>query len=142
MEHMNLRIARQLNKIAKELIAGNVANQPGEYKNFTGTIDWQGSKAQVKHATFKLTSVFGISWKNGTWNNGTWKFGFWHDGIWNSGTWEDGQWYNGTWKNGTWRYGTWSNGTWKNGTWKDGNWFGGKDSNGNKHQMKDSPDKW
>lgn len=133
MENLNILIARQLNKIAKELIAGGqVANQPGKYENFTGTIDWLGTKAQVKHATFELIPVLVINWKNGTWNNGTWKNGYWRDGIWNSGTWEDGQWYGGTWKNGTWKDGFWSNGIWLNGI----------DRHGKKHSKGDSPDKW
>lgn len=88
-----LKIARELNKIAKELIAGEVANQQGRYRNFTGTIDWPraGIKGQVKNATFWLDSgIHGMVWYDGTWQNG----------IWGNGTW----WY-GTWKKGTWKYG-------------------------------------
>ena len=150
MKSMNIRIARELNKIAKELVAGeNVANQEGKYKNFTGTIDWEGSKGKVKNATFELSS--GIWWQNGTWEDGTWKWGVWFDGtwkkgvwkrgIWQGGTWENGTWkngiwteaqpsyhsiwLNGTWENGVWHWGTWKNGTWKDGIWKEGTWENG-----------------
>ena len=158
MKDMRLMIARELNKIAKELIAaGNVANQPGEYNNFTGTIDWRGIKGQVKNAAFELTTynkgifwyegtwengTFQGYWKDGTWKNGTWKWGVFDNGTWENGTWKKGNFWNGTWIKGTWQDGEWHSGTWENGTWKDGVWYRGKDSKGKGHGKDDSPDKW
>jgi hypothetical protein len=42
------------------------ANEPGEYRNFTGIIDWEGTTAKVKRADFKIEKFGdGIRWKNG-----------------------------------------------------------------------------
>ena len=90
----------------------NIANQDGVYTNFTGKIDYYGTKAQVKNATFELSIL---------------------EYIW---------WHKGTWINGTWNYGIWVTGTWEKGTWKDGTWFEGKDIKGKMHGKGDSPDKW
>ena len=157
MENTNLKIARELNKIAKELVAGeNVANQQGKYKNFTGTIDWQGTKGQVRNATFSLDK-YGIYWYDGTWEQGTWEQGTWEYGTWQGGTWKNGRWNigywdGGTWKNGTWNNGYWYDGIWLNGTWNNGYWYGGtwkkgiweegEDNQRNFHSRGDSPDKW
>ena len=127
MENVNIRIAKELNKIARELVAGGqVANQPGEYKHFTGTIDWRSArgqvKGQVKNATF-------ILYKNGEI--------IWKDGIWENGTLQNGAWEGGIWLNGTWKYGRWIKGTWKGGTW-----IKGIDKHWEKHDKGDSPDKW
>ena len=106
-----------------------VANQKGEYKNFTGEIDWRGTKGTVKNATFDLTST-GVYWYKGTWEKGNWKDGVWEDGIWKAGIWRDGFWEGGTWHNGTWFDGVWERGTWQNGTWIDGVWQDGTWKNG------------
>ena len=72
----NMKVAKELVKIAKSLIAeSNVANQEGEYENFTGTIDWHGTKAQVEDATFWLFDDGSITWYNGTWKSGEFRMG-------------------------------------------------------------------
>lgn len=165
MKDIRLMIARELNKIAKELIAGGeVANQEGKYKNFTGTIDWFGTKGKVKNATFELRESYnsymifeqgtwqnGICkygvWGGGTWENGTWEGGDFQWGTWKDGTWKDGvfygkTWNNGVWLNGTWRDGTWLNGYWYDGIWKNGTWWRGKDKRDKMHEKGDSPNKW
>ena len=145
----NLKTAKELLEIAKSLVANkNVAGWYGKYENFTGTIDWKGTKAEVTNATFELRddgTYWNVIWKSGTWENGTLHYGTWYDGIWKNGTWEDGKWFHGTWrngifKNGEWEIGTWENGTWngriwwhgtwKNGIWKGGEWFRGTWENG------------
>ena len=154
----NVIIAKKLIKIAKTLVSSNqVADQEGEYTNFTGYIDWKGScQADVKNADFTLVSykefggVYGgIIWHNGifekgyfgfgTWEKGTWQDGNFYRGVWKNGTWKDGSfqgesdgvWSDGTWENGTWLNGTWENGTWENGTWQDGDWERGTWNGGN-----------
>lgn len=117
----NIKLAKKLVKIAKSLIAEqNIANQEGKYTDFTGTIDWHGTKAQVENATFYLFCNGSITWQNGTWKKGEFRLG---------------QWMNGTWQNGTFKGGTWDKGIWKNGTW-----YWGHDKYYN--VKSDSPDKW
>jgi hypothetical protein len=111
-----------------------VADKEDTYKNFTGTIDYEGNSAEVTDATFELKDgkIYwkdGIwkdgVWEDGIWKNGTWKAGEWINGLWNNGTWEHGIWNEGIWENGIWKNGFWSFGEWRNGTWKDGTWEGG-----------------
>ena len=105
-----------------------VANQESIYKNFTGTIDWKGSKGQVKNADFELDR-FGIRFKSGTWESGVFDGNF-KGGTWLNGVFDNGYFEGGTWKNGTWRYGYFQGGIWENGTWKDGYFEGGTWKNG------------
>lgn len=113
----NKRIAIELNRIAKSLVAEEVADTAGEYKKFTGTIKWKGSEGKVRGATFELDHVDGILWKGGIWLNGTWEDGYWEDGIWEDGTWKDGVWEAGEWKKGFWGNGTWHGEEKKRGYW-------------------------
>ena len=101
-----------------------VANQAGEYKNFTGIIDWKGSKGQVKNADFELQANGDIWWHNGYWVKGIWNRGEWQKGWWENGTWKNGSWLNGKWQNGTWKNGDFNYGTWYDGVWENGDWFG------------------
>ena len=133
----NKRIASELNRVAKSLVAEEVASMAGEYENFTGIIDWKGNHGRVRDATFELDNVMGIILKYGTWEDGTWVEGFWHDGTWKYGTWKDG-----TWRGGTWKKGVWEDGTWKDGIWENGSWRGGKDIKNIYHGRDDSPDGW
>ena len=95
MENINIRIARELNCIAKSLIAGDdIADHPGSYTRFTGIIDFKNNYATVKNATFKLDN-YGIDWQDGIWLDGTWQNGYWQDGIWKKGDWKSGTWQNG-----------------------------------------------
>lgn len=162
-----IKIAKELVRIAKSLVSEqNVAYEPGQYKNFTGTIDFGDIKAKVKNATFSLSSTDPqqeILWEDGIWENGLWHLGTWKKGTWKKGTWGTGTWESGVWENGKWMGGDWKQGTWKNGLWYDGYWYdgiwengkwntdwsaqwfggiwkGGKDMYGNDHR--DSPDKW
>ena len=60
----------------------NIADKPGEYKNFTGVIKWKGTNGNVENATFKLNESEPIVvWQNGIWKGGTWKFGVWENGY-------------------------------------------------------------
>ena len=131
----NIKIAKQLVRLAKSLVAideegdGNfsgIADKPGKYENFTGTIRWMGTVGNVTNATFNLQKSdrfhHGIWWYHDTWNNGIWDNGLWDYGIWKDGTWIDGQWIDGTWEDGTWEDGTWEGGDWKGGNWRGGTW--------------------
>ena len=146
---MNNRIlAKELLKIAKMLVAEQVASEPGEYKNFSGKIDLKRCFGHVSNANFSISGDGEIDvwesgtwedgalscriWKNGTfkmgsmfcqeWEKGTWQNGTWRSGTWKNGTWKSGGWLKGIWENGTWETGTWVNGSWRGGTWKNGNW--------------------
>lgn len=146
MENMNLKIARELNKIARELVAGTVANKQGKYVNFTGEIDWQNTKGYAINATFELKKS-GLIWMDGTGKFSSWKNGIWYNGTWEDGTFENGTWKNGTWKGGQWKSGKWENGTWlfgywNGGNWRNGTWIMGYDKDGNPHEKGDSPNKW
>ena len=56
---------QRINKIAKRLTAGdNVANVQGQYRGFTGEIDWRGTNGKVKGAFFVIMPR-GIIWKMG-----------------------------------------------------------------------------
>ena len=124
----NIRIAKELVRLAKSLVAEEVADKEGEYKDFTGKISWGNTQGSVQDATFELSSGGDpIIWKEGRWEDGTWA----------KGTWENGAWVKGTWKDGTWKGGTWFGGTWKGGDWEDG--FDGRRKN---HPAGDSPDNW
>lgn len=118
------QIQAEIKKIAKLLESEKVADEGGEYKNFTGKIDYRGSKAKVKNAHFLLGKSI-IGWLDGVWLNGTFKDGFWNKGTWVKGIWKRGEWYDGDWKNGTWENGVWNGGKWHNGTWKNGDWWKG-----------------
>lgn len=72
--------------------AEEVANKPGKYENFTGKIDFKGSKGNVQKANFSLYPNGFIDWNGGTWV----------DGVWQDGIWDGGKWLKGTWKKGTW----------------------------------------
>ena len=154
----NIKIAKELVRIAKSLVAWNIniANHPGKYKNFTGKIEYNQSNGWATNATFEIPVMkkqgqYQIIWYNGTWQgdffhslwkNGTWKGGRFHVGTFEKGTWERGSWYNGVWKGGTWKDGWWMDGIWENGTWEGGTWSEGYDKYKNKHGEGDSPDKW
>ena len=179
----NVRIAKKLMKLAKSLIGfdgqdglpvlddddidnysqNKIADKPGKYENFTGQIDWEGTKGKVKNAYFYLSDYSSCkiifyevtwidgtwtdgAWENGNWKDGIWKEGLWKNGTWKNGIWENGHWNNGNWKDGTWENGTWWNGTWTDGTWENGIWYDGTWKNGRDkkifHKQNDSPDKW
>ena len=139
----NTKIAKELVKIAKSLIAEqNIANQQGEYKNFTGQIDFGDTKGTVSNATFILKEVIGFPWKQVVWKDGTWEDGTWCNGTWRNGTWKKGTWRDGYWVEGTWKNGTWQDGLWGEGIWEGGIWEWGPDMTGHDHLKDDSPDKW
>ena len=179
----NVKVAKELLKLAKNLVALdeegdgsgfqvlhdmntnkinniNVAEENGEYENFTCIIKCHGEIGHVSNATFKLGYYMGYgyitwekgtwisgTWYNGTWKNGTWKNGTWCDGTWENGTWEDGtwqngEWDNGTWKDGLWKFGTWYNGKWENGIWKAGTFNKGIDKRGQEHNYSGAPNTW
>ena len=52
----NQVIANELLKVAESLTAANVADEEGEYHEFSGKIDFKGNKGDVWDATFDLTS--------------------------------------------------------------------------------------
>jgi hypothetical protein len=130
----NVRIAKQLVRIAKELVGTkhdgeivrtNIADTAGFWKDFRGTLLWKGIHASVAAKKMSLNdsgSKYLVSWYGGTWNDGN------ADNVW----WKEGQWKNGTFTGGMWISGTWNGGTWK----------GGYDANGQWHNEGDSPDKW
>ena len=122
-------------KIISELLTSrdlrSKAQLPDVYENFTGEINYKGTKGKVKDAYFEIRNDGRIDWKNGIWLSGTWKDGRWRTGRWMKGIWKNGIWIDGIWENGTWHYGEWNDGIWKNGTFKggnfeDGDWKGGK----------------
>ena len=126
----NIKIAREIIKLADQLVSEQKkADHEGKYRGFTGTIDWKGSKAEVRDADFDLTGK-GIYWKNGTWVDGDWNDGYWERGTWDDGTWKDGIWRTGVWNDGTWEKGNWNSGEWKGGTFENGYWKTGYFSNG------------
>lgn len=122
-----------------------IANQIGNYQNFNGIIDWNGTRLEVKEANFDLIynihNNFNVFIQSGiilqgdancvAFGNGVlFEFGKCKDCEWASGTWEDGEWDGGYWEGGTWVYGVWENGIWEsgnwlNGIWKDGTWCNG-----------------
>ena len=173
----NVKIAKELVKLAKSLIMADneddrrlfdfpiaspeegVANQPGDYDNFTGRIEFGNNSGEVQSATFKLLEDGNtIQWTKGTWLNGTWSNGgYFGGGTWKNGTWNGGDFFNGVWENGTWSVlahdfeftnSTWKNGVWSGGTfsnsstWINGKWNGGYSNSGVMHPQGDSPDKW
>lgn len=129
----NIRIAKQLLRIAKELVGTkhegeivrtNVADKPGSWKDFRGTLIWHGIHATVRAKRMSLNDdgKYSVTWYGGTWIDGN------ADNV----LWKEGQWLNGTFNGGVWLAGTWRSGTWK----------GGYDSTGAWHAEGDSPDKW
>ena len=103
-------------------------NWEQQYIYFTGRLNYMGTVANVKNATFKTFGTSGkIIWTAGTLQSGTWNS--------TNGVWEDG-----TWKSGTWNGGTWKDGTWIKGTWNGGTWIKGYDQFSIKQF--DSPDTW
>lgn len=129
----NVKIAKELIKMAKELVGTkhdgeiirtDVADKPGTWKDFRGTLIWNGIHARVNAKRMSLNNEgkYSVNWYGGTWIDGN------ADNVW----WKEGQWINGTFNGGAWLAGTWHNGTWK----------GGYDSEGTWHAEGDSPDKW
>ena len=110
-------IAKMVARIAEDNTVATRDNV--RYERWSGEIDYNGSKAQVKDATFVLNNG-NIEWEEGTWV----------DGVWNGGTWRSGVWESGTWNRGVWKYGIWNGGTWKKGTWELGSWYDGTWENG------------
>lgn len=113
-----IRMARELVRLAKEIVSEDVASEDGKYEDFTGTINYKGSKGKVKEADFELKNGK-IIWEVGIWKDGSWKDGVWYNGEWKNGMWNDGTWLNGRWEKGTWYKGTWVDGDWYEGKWKD-----------------------
>ena len=167
MMNRNMKIARQLVKIAKSLGAFENVIEEGEevdLYNYTGKINTNDIKGEVNNAKFSIDEISGFSFFKGEWLNGTVDGqASWYGGTWNNGIWEGNVWKNGTWKNGTWKSGffeggvwengvfeeegvfeggTWKGGTWKGGDWMGGTWMGGYDKDGIFHSAGDSPDKW
>ena len=128
-----------------------LADHEGEYKRFTGFVDWGQTHGEVSNATFELeynqyntksmmfkhgTWVSGqarnADWLNGTWLDGDLMESHWHHGNWKNGRclaveWIDGNFVNGVFDKGTWNGGIWCNGImtstyWKGGLWKNGEW--------------------
>ena len=146
MMNKNVRIAKELVKLAKSLIAldedgdgsgfqvlhdmdtykitdeRNLANKPGKYENFTGKIEWKGewdgTFGTVENATFELK------------NSGNGYLIIWEDGTWKDGQMFKCDWKKGTWEKGTFIYGSWEGGTWKNGNFRGGTWDGDYWDNG------------
>lgn len=132
-----------------------VANQKGNYSNFTGQVEWKKSNFEVKNADFELSekgiyrSLFNsdILFQNGIivdgyinrtiikhceFQDGVAEEVYWEDGIWHKGTMRfdafqrnTSWWVDGTWKGGTWEGGIWWDGVWERGIWVDGSWNGG-----------------
>lgn len=122
-----------------------VALEPGDYRGFTGLIQWGGTEGWAEDADFGLTvadwsaeycfllgnwhspkKTMMILWRSGTWIDGTWEGGEWASGTWKNGTWLNGTWHGGTWLDGTWKNGYWQNGWWHHGTWHaSGMWADG-----------------
>lgn len=108
-----------------------VANQAGLYENFTGVIDWHGTKGEVENATFELSSKgHYVYWHDGIWNNGTMIDAIWWKGTWKNGTLIGSWWWRGAWKNGickntVWEYGIWHKGVFEDSVWRDGTWMNG-----------------
>ena len=129
MMNKNVKIAKQLVKLAKTLVAEeNIASSVGKYEDFTGDIRLGRTSGKVENATFELRSGGEVWWENGVWIDGTWQGGVWHNGTWKDGTWEYGAWEHGIWENGTWKGGTRYNGTWKGGIWENGEWWWNKNN--------------
>lgn len=97
------------------------AVKSGFYDEFTGTIDYCGTCAQVENATFKLTKGGDIIFYNGTWKYGNWARGTFKGGTWISGVFVGGIWEGGLFKNGTIHGGFFLNGKIQNAIDKDGN---------------------
>lgn len=112
----------------------NEANETGHYNNFSGEINWQGSRFTVKNADFELSDKYDvfINFIGGTIVDGKISRVNVEYCIFEGGIFEVGLWNNGTWKGGTW----------VSGVWLDGIWLGGYDDNSIWHDKGDSPDKW
>ena len=133
----NIKIAKELIKIAKNLIANNgMASQPGKYQNFTGNIMFYDTQGRAQNATFELMKNKMIHWEKGDFT------GLWGGGLWEDGTFNGGSWIKGTWMKGTWKKGDWQDGIWQDGKWENGKWSKGYDKNDNYHDRNDSPDNW
>jgi len=67
-----IKVARSLVRLAKSLVAaGDVADNPGDYEDFTGTIKWGKTNCKVENATFTLGPQKGrFVWHKGTWIDG------------------------------------------------------------------------
>lgn len=95
-----------------------LANKPGHYKNFTGTICWKNTEGYVYDSTFTLCDKRNVV--------------IFVDGVWVSGIFDGGVWNNGR----------WCNGHWHSGTWVDGKWYRGYDKDFKYRKLDDSPNKW
>lgn len=95
------KIAKSLLRIARAIVADNVADAAGDYRDFTGVIDWYQNSGEVSGATLTLKPEDkSIDWQDSTWEDGNWENGVWKDGVWKEGNWEDGVWNRGDWKSG------------------------------------------
>lgn len=131
----NVRIAKQLVTLAKELISTRLDNQivrtsiadkPGRWRDFRGKLKWKGTDAEIKGKHMKLNEDgeddYPIVWYGGVWYGGIAYHILWQGGVWFDGIFDGGKWLTGTWKGGIWK--------------------GGYDANGKWHDENDSPDKW
>lgn len=100
-------LKKQEQEVESQLFGGEnepVANREGEYKNFSGLVEWKKSKGRVANATFKLGQFgyYSIIWNKGIFKGGKLFRVDWRGGTFERGILNDSLWRRGTWKNGTW----------------------------------------
>lgn len=120
----------------------NIADKAGEYKDFSGVINWRGTSGIVKNALFILEEncVNTIDFKDGEWLFGCFNSGIWRDGVWKNGTFVTSVWCFGKWVEGLWMDGLWVDGVWYDGIWHSGEWMSGFDCDNNRHTT--APAEW
>lgn len=136
-----------MQNIDSEIEQPNNALGIGQYKQYTGTINYIVNKQQViqqyceekylqlskqfnhtqkilsfkcQKATFNITKSGFIEWESGTFINGQFL------GDFNNGVWEDGVFYFGNFEKSIWKNGIWDGHLFRKSIWKNGFWNNGK----------------
>ena len=111
-----------------------VAFDCGEYRDFTGYVNFHGTEGYARDASFDLCVAWDgspvISWHNGVWQGGTMSVVWWEGGVFENGlflksTWAGGAWLDGTFRNSSWMTGRFENGLFESSSWDEGVFAGG-----------------
>ena len=122
---------------------GQIADKPGSYKNFNGTIKVGRTYGQASNADFDINEDNSILWRTGAWDMGTLSDCTWQWGMFNYGSFENSVFKNGSFNDGFFtKSSVFENGTFNTeATWASScKWVQGKDQKRVPHD--DSPFNW
>lgn len=121
-----------------------IANEPGVYREFSGTIEWEKTNCVVKKSCFEICNghYYTLNFHDVTVVKGNVNSAFMNTCVFNGSELTNCHFNDGTFNGVLFKGGTFEGGTWNGKFWDGYIWMGGYDIKGNWHDKGDSPDKW